>query len=543
MNLLLAVVFAGALALAQRAGRSATWDPARFADALNARWSPLVFGLLTSAIVRLVWRSFDQPGIFHDERAYLLQADIFARGRWTASAPPLAAFFEQVHVFVEPSVFAKYPPAHAMMLAPGMLLRMPGLMPALLAGAAGALTFWLARRVSNEWTAFVTWLLWTTAPITLFWSASYMSETTTTVMWLAAASATALWLESGKPRYLVGAAAALAWGFDARPLTMVALAAPLAAIILRSHVQRGGWRALAAPLLVALAVMSVYAFWNRQTLGRWTSDPYAAYSRTYFPYDKPGFGVDSTPALRPLPPEFAPLAASVRELHDQYQPSTVPLAFAQRVAGVLMWYGAGWRLAIAALLLASLVRARGAARFTAAASACLVAAYLVFAHPPDWTVYYVELLPGLHFLAAGALVDLFARSNGTPFTAAARVPAAVARSAALAAALLVPFCVVDVARARTMIDVRNEFHRRAEATIRSAPANSILFVRYPASQSPHLAVTRNEADLAGTRSWIVHDRGAENARLLSVAPERRGYVLDLSAFRLEPLADGRIVNR
>src|SRR5436853_7286648 len=107
-----------------------------------------------------------------------------------------------MHVFVEPAVFAKYPPAHAMMLVPGIWLGMPGLMPALMAGLAGALTFWLARRLSNVWVALLTWLLWTTAPATLPWATSYLSESTTTVMWLAAASATVLWLESGKQAWL-----------------------------------------------------------------------------------------------------------------------------------------------------------------------------------------------------------------------------------------------------------------------------------------------------------------------------------------------------
>ena len=68
---------------------------------------------------------FHEPGTVHDERAYLLQAEIFARWHWTAPAPPLASFFEQMHVFIEPAVFAKYPPAHALTLAPGIWLGRP----------------------------------------------------------------------------------------------------------------------------------------------------------------------------------------------------------------------------------------------------------------------------------------------------------------------------------------------------------------------------------------------------------------------------------
>ena len=137
---------------------------------LAGRWAPWIAGAVTFGIVRFVWGSLAEPGIVHDERAYLLQAAIFAHGHWTAPSPPIPAFFEQMHVFVEPAVFAKYPPGHALTLVPGIWFGLPGLMPALLAGLAGASIYWLARRVSNTWTALLTWFLWTTSPAALIWA-------------------------------------------------------------------------------------------------------------------------------------------------------------------------------------------------------------------------------------------------------------------------------------------------------------------------------------------------------------------------------------
>jgi hypothetical protein len=518
-----------------RGARSWKWQPARLAALLDSRWAPAVLGLVTVAAVRFVWRSFGEPGVIHDERAYLLQAEIFARGRWTAPAPPIAAFFEQMHVFVEPAVFAKYPPAHAMMLVPGIWLGMPGLIPALNMGLAAALTFWLARRLSNAWTALLTWMLWTTAPVTLVWATSYLSESTTTVMWLAAGSATVLWLESGKQLYLVGVAAAIAWGYDARPLTMLALAAPIGFLIVRRLIAAGRWRTAAVPALVATTLLALGPLWNHHTAGDWRVDPYPLYSQTYFPFDKPGFGIDPTPPLRPLPAELLPMDAWSREVHQIYVPSAVPLAFVQRVLALVAAYSFGWRFAIGALLLGSLIRAPGAARLILAASGALFTAYLAFAHPPGWVVYYFELLPALHFLAAIGLVRLLGQSGDGIPDRGTQMWAPIARSSAVAALLLLPFCLSDLARVRAAIDARNEFHRRADQVIRAAPANSIVFVRYPASHNPHLAVTRNEVDLASARSWVVYDRGAENARLLSFAPDRRPYVLDASTLRLEPM--------
>jgi hypothetical protein len=486
--------------------------------------------------VRFVWRSFAEPGVVHDERAYLLQAEIFARGHWTAARPPIAAFFEQMHVFVEPEVFAKYPPGHAMMLVPGVWLGMPGLMPAVMVGTAGALTFWLARRLSNVWTALLTWLLWTTAPVTLLWAASYFSESTTLVMWLAAAAATILWLDSGKPRYLIVAAAALAWGFNARPLTMLALGAPLGFVIVRRFMAIGGWSTAIAPVAVAAALLSVGPLWNHETLGGWTRDPYPFYSRLYFPFDKPGFGVDPAAPLRPVPPELAPMDAWSREVHAAYVPAAVPKAFGERVQSLLIWIVVGWRLVIGAVLVAALPRARGAALFAVVTSVCLLLAYLAFAHPPGWVVYYVELLPALHFLAASNLVRLLGQARRSELNAGPSLSPLAARAAMLATLLLLPFCLSDLVGVRKAIDARNDFHRRAEAAIRQAPPHSIVFVRYPASQDPHRAITRNEVDLASARTWVVYDRGADDARLASLAPDRQMYMLDASTLRIKPLS-------
>ena len=134
LTVLLAVLVLGGIIVIARSSRNWTTYPSRVGRSSVGPWSPVVAGIVTFVIVRIVWGSFHEPGVVHDERAYLLQAEIFARGHWTAPSPPLAAFFEQMHVFIEPAVFAKYPPAHALTLVPGIWLGLPGLMPALMTG-------------------------------------------------------------------------------------------------------------------------------------------------------------------------------------------------------------------------------------------------------------------------------------------------------------------------------------------------------------------------------------------------------------------------
>src|SRR6202022_1176970 len=77
---------------------------------LKSRYAPVVVGLTWAAVAWFTWGSLRPMPLDHDEAAYLLQAEIFAQGRWAAAAPPLPEFFGQAHVLVTPVLAAKYPP-------------------------------------------------------------------------------------------------------------------------------------------------------------------------------------------------------------------------------------------------------------------------------------------------------------------------------------------------------------------------------------------------------------------------------------------------
>jgi hypothetical protein len=535
-TVVLAFLVLGGIIVIARWSRKWTTYPTRAGTFLSGAWSPVVAGIVTVLLVRIVWGSFHEPGIAHDERAYLLQAEIFASGRWTAPSPPIAAFFEQMHVFIAPAVFAKYPPAHALTLVPGIWLGLPGLMPALMTGIAGALVFWLARRLANEWTALLTWWLWTTAWATLIWSASYFSETTTAAMWLIAAWATIRWLDSGRSADLVPVAAALTWGFEARPLTAAVLALPLAFVILRRVIATRAWKTLVAPVVLGGAVLALGPLWNQETLGNWRHDPYPYYSRVYFPFDKPGFGVDPAPPLRPLVSEIAEVGESFRDVHARYVLSSLPSAFVQRLIAILAWCAEGWRLALGAFMLAAALHASGAERAGVVTIALMLLAYLTFAHPPGWIVYYVEVLPIFYFLAACELGRVLHRFSGAGSAASLRWPASMANASLAVALLLLPLGVNDVRRVRAAIDIRNSFHRAAEAAMAGLPPEkAIVFVSYPPSQNPHLGLTRNELDLPSALLWVVYDRGLRNAELRALAPDRAAYRLEAATMQLERL--------
>jgi hypothetical protein len=493
----------------------------------------MLAGLGTALCVCYVWRSLHEPGVVHDERAYLLQAEIFSRGHWTAMSPRLAEFFEQMHVFIEPAVFAKYPPAHALTLVPGIWLGVPGLMPVLLAGLSGTLVFWLSRRLASEWIALLTWWLWTTAWVTLHWSASYFSEATSTAMWLAAVWATVLWRDTNRAMYLVCAAASLAWGILARPLTMAMLAVPLGFIIIRRTIETREWKRLAAPVLLGVTILGIGPLWNVQTLGDWRRDPYAEYSRVYFPFDKPGLGVDPTPPLRALPPEMAAVGEWSKQVHEPYVAAAVPAALVERVIGILAWCSEGWRLALGVLILGGALRARGAEVAGLWAAGLVLLAYLTFAHPAMWVAYYVEVVPLLYFLGARELGRVLHKLIGLGAETSSRWPAPAVNASLAVGLLLLPLGISDLLRVRAAIDQRNAFHRAAESALASLPSGkAIVFVSYPRSQNPHLGLTRNEPDLSTAPVWVVYDRGPRNAALREVAPDRAAYRLDVETMTI-----------
>ena len=64
---------------------------------------------------------------------------------------------------------------------------------------------------------------------------------------------------------------------------------------------------------------------------------------------------------------------------------------------------------------------------------------------------------------------------------------------------------------------------------------AIVFVRYGANHNDGLSLVRNPADAKDAKVWTVYDRGAENARLLSAAPDRAAYLFDESSWTLRPI--------
>lgn len=506
---------------------------------LGSAWAPVVLGGVTVAIAWYVWGSLTEPGLVHDERAYLLQAQIFASGHWTGPTPPVPAFFEQMHVFLEPRLAAKYPPGHSLLLAPGMWMGLPGLMPLVLNGLAGALIFAIARRISDSAVASFTWAFWSTSPAALMWRASYFSQITSSALWLVSIGALLRWKANGKPLHLGIAAASMAWMYLTRPLSALGLGLPMAVfVLLRIHRQRQ-WRQILVPALAIVPVMFLSLLWQERTLGSWFTSPYAEYSRQYFPFDKPGFGVDPSPPLRTLPPEIAWVGQQFLTIHAAHEPHALPAILFKRMWAVFTSLGSRWRSFLILLFLAGAFAAvsrradsaaSGPVRFALASSLLLLLGYLTFAHPPEWILYYAEVSPVFFFIAA---TGLFHIGRSVLKLDTARLHATFL----VFLLLMTPKLYLDVRDARwaRRTDSRPRFYHNAARAFATIPDRAaVVFVHYPPNHDQHVSLITNTPDYRTARLWVVYDRGADNARLLACT-NRPAYRLDTDDWTVQKL--------
>jgi hypothetical protein len=491
--------------------------------------APVAVGIATALFVAWIWGSLAEPPTIHDEAAYRLQAEIFASGQISAEPPPLPEFFEQSHVLVTPRLAPKYPPGHALLLVPGVWLGVPGLVPVLLAGVSGALLFALARSVSGLPVAWLAWLIWLGAPAGNLWRATYLSESTSTALWLGSAWLLLRWWRTGSAAALIGIALLTGWMGLTRPLTAIGFALPLGVLVLFGVGRRGAWGSLAAAGVAGVLVLGAIPIWNAGSTLDWRVTPYSEYSRVYTPFQKLGFGVDPQPAVRALPPDLAASDAAYRRIHGAHEIRALPRAFVGRLyaASAEVWGGPTWRRVLALFMVVGLFFLPAAGRFAGVWTLSLFVAYLAYAHPLDWLVYYYEAHAFFAYAAALGVWVLLVR------LAAARAE----RIAFAVAAVIALLGVRDARATRVEIEKRGAYHRAFAQVVAAIPeSKAVLFVRYGPDHDPNFSLVANTADPADARVWIVHDRGADDARLLALAPDRVPYYFDEAGFKLYRLA-------
>lgn len=510
----------------------------RFAD-IERRLRRLGPWLAAVAAVMVVWFMWgDARPVYHDEDSYVLQAEIFARGRWTVPTPPLPEFFEQPHVLSVPAVASKYPPGHALLLSGGARAGWVALAPLLLTAIASALLFALTARVTNAWIALTAWLLWITAPIVLRYQPSYFSQVTTTACILGSFWSLLRWRETGRRAWMLVMALAIAFGGITRPVSMLAFAIPLGVVVIGECSRRRAWTDLGAGIAIGLAVVAILPLWAQNTTGSWKETPVSVYRRQYLPFDKLGFSVDTTPPSRSLTPVVNEMYEEFRALRERQTLAALPAIVGDRISHLAEQVFSGWKKLLVPFMLLGVLAAPAVLRTAAAGALLLFIAHVPYGHEASWTVYYLETVPVLAVLTACGVWAAGAWLAG----ARARERIFAAAEPRLAAAVSLFFCVLVVAQAPSTLST---WRSRRAATIqgarhftqliRSLPEEpAIVFVRYSADRPHWVNMVHNHTDIMGESVWVVHDLRAHNRALARLAPGRATYLFDEADMRLLP---------
>lgn len=515
-----------------------------------------VAALLSGGVTWFVWRSLNDVPVVGDELAYVLQAKLFAHGAWTAPAAPLPAFFEQFNIFVDPVVASKYPPGHSLVITPGFWLDLPGLVPVLLVAASGALVFALARRLANQWVGVMTFSLWLLEMTGLRFHSSYFSENTTSLCWLLGFWSLLEWRENKQVRWLTLLTACVAWGGITRPATMLAYAIPMMIVVLWTIAQRRAWSTMIPAMAVGLMILGVLLVGNVKVTGNWSSLPWNVWAQEYMPWDAPGFGFDDTPPRRELPHSMMRMVQDFGSWHEAHTVARLPELAWNRLVSITESSLGSWRQPDVRILLSPFAlmgvfmlgwgRPVREGRLGLACSIALFGVYLSYAHPPDWTLYYLEsswLLPFASALGLWTVFAMVARRTWHPTAQLLREsPALPAMATAALIGALVFLAIPRLDGARHHMDVSHATHRSWQDFLETEIPyrRAIVFVRYSPTHYVHESLVFNDPDLASARLWLVHDRGPENAKLARLAPDRDIYLFDEQEQTLELLERGRV---
>ena len=265
----------------------------------------------------------------------------------------------------------------------------------------------------------------------------------------------------------------------------------------------------------------ILPLWSARTTGDASTTPLALYTKQYLPFDVPGFSLSAALPERALPPEMERTRHFLRDIKSTQIETSVWRAALLRTAAIFLDLFSGTRLPFVLTCLAGMIIVRGVARWALASSLLLVVAHLAQAHTADWTVYYLEATPALAFASAVGAAALWRRVQPQG------VPCWTEVIIALALLIGVVQETFKARSARARLAQRTTEFQQFVRTLPRSP--NIVFVRYAMNRNMHLALVANDGMLESAPSWIVHDRGVDNQRLVALAPGRTAYLFDEAA--------------
>jgi hypothetical protein len=489
------------------------------------RLGPGVAAAITVLVVWWTWGHVRTLPASPEESSYVLQAGIFAHGRWTAPSPPMPEFFEQPQVLVTPAVASKFPPGNALVLAVGALLHFLPFVPLLVAGLTAALIIAVGVRVLNPWMAVLAWLVWLTTPMVMRFQSSYFAEPTATLQIATSWWCLLRWREKRALGWIAAMAAAIGWAVITQPLPGIAFGLPTLGVAVVDMARGRNWRAALTTTGALVVVLAVIPLWNARTTGDRSLTPLTLYTMDYMPFDRPGFSVARDAPRRALSPVMLTLRDERLAQHEALQPHQLAMTTTWRFAAMLgdLWQGA--QLALVPFFIVGLFAMSAALRVGLGGVGLLLVGRIPFAQDPAWTLPYLPIVVVVAAITAcGIWRTLVWAANGVI------VRLHIERRPKLGSVLVT--IVLALFAAPTFSIWRARHHQNAavreafEDALGELPSSkSIIFLRY-APRRQHLALVNNSADLQAEPIWVVHDLGEHNRDLLALVQDRTAYVFD-----------------
>lgn len=275
---------------------------------MNVGVKPKILILCLAAVligVAVSWGVFDAVPHLEDEHAYYFQAKLFANGQVTRELLPSPPSFGLPFVVeYNGRQFSKYTPGFSLVLALGVLLRLPWIINPLLAGAAIFAVFLLARDLFDERNGLLAAALGVISPMYMLLAGSLLSHTLSLVL-LTYFAWSFLRLHRVDPaermRYAILCGLLMGLTIATRPWTAVAVGLPFVtyALVCFFRSPRLYLKPYVAALLLAVILASLVPLYNYLTTGNPLLNTYTL----IWEYDRVGFG-----------PEFGPNGYNLQKL-------------------------------------------------------------------------------------------------------------------------------------------------------------------------------------------------------------------------------------
>jgi hypothetical protein len=234
-----------------------------------------------------------------DEIVYQLQARWLLSGHLTGPEPVCPEYFNIPLTYIRDGRWVgHYPPVWPLMLAPGISLNAPWLIPALLRGVHILLMGLLGLRLGGRWTGIAAAASALVSPLALLLFGSRMPHAGSATLLLAALLLCLPRNRETSAWRWIGAGFAFGAAFGMRPLTAVAVALPVGVFhLLETIAGRRRWRDSASLILAGMAAALPTLAANEIITGSPWTFPYALAEGSMYSLHHLAFGIRNLDTL------------------------------------------------------------------------------------------------------------------------------------------------------------------------------------------------------------------------------------------------------